>query len=334
MIQILKGAYSRITDELDELMEVRDYYYVNEGEALLFYTHDETFQYALADYCRWQWLCDVIRPDYTDLYQELYQHFHQRPEFFQRLYWRDFEVFVSELLKRKGYQVMLGPGRGDGGVDITFLDPKALVPSVTLVQVKQQKAPIELHAVSALLGALEDQDQKKGLFVTSSRFRPGAAAFAGRQTRRMIQLADARDLAGWSFDAAAEVGNSIKKYTSRDYILDVFGAVFPDLTGRILVTTVAEGFKDTFFPEFVVILRDTKHLCLVMQLPTQRYHDSSFSEATEIPVKSLDLYDVEPLHKIVFRVRKQFDSNGALTFHGRRNIYDLWDNTPASSLRD
>lgn len=242
---------------------------------------------------------------------------------------------MSELLRNKGknFQTILGPGRDDGGIDIILIDKNGVVPSVSLVQVKRQKAPIQLDAVSALLGTLEDMDHHKGLFITSSRFLPGAAEFARRQTRRVIELADRNEIANWSFDAAAEIENCIKKYTSRDYISHVFHSTPQDLTGRILVTTIAYPFKDTFQPEFVIILRDTKHLSLVMLLPTHVTSGQYFSTGAEIPLKAFDLYDRGPVSKIVFRVRKEFDT-GKVFFRGRQRIYSLWDDQPESFLRD
>ena len=82
-----------------------------------------------------------------------------------------------------------------------------------------------------------------------------------------------------------------------------------------------------------MILRDTKHLSLVMQLPTHVTSGQYFSTGTEIPLKAFDLYDREPVSKIVFRVRKEFD-NGKVFFRGRRRIYSLWDDQPEAFLRD
>ncbi len=82
-----------------------------------------------------------------------------------------------------------------------------------------------------------------------------------------------------------------------------------------------------------MILRDTKHLSLVMDLPTSVPSGQYFSTGTEIPVKTFELYDRELVDKIVFRVRKEFD-NGKVFFHGHRRIYGLWDDQPEAFLRD
>lgn len=335
LISVLKGPYSHITDELDYLAEAGKYYYDNEGDLLFFYTYDEILEKELVSFCQWQWLCDLVKPDYTDLYHELYQYFHQQPESFLRLPHRDFEILMSELLRNKGknFQTILESGRDDRGIDIILIDRNGIVPSFSLVQVKRQKAPIKLAAVSALLGTLEDMDHDKGLFITSSRFLPGVAEFAGRQKHRMIELADRNKIANWSFDATAEIENCIKQYTNRDYISHLFQIAPQDLTGRILVTTVADPFKDTFQPEFVMVLRDTKYLSLVMQLPTRVASGQRFSAGAEIPEKTFDLYDRESVGKIIFRVRKEFDK-GKVFFRGRRRIYSLWDDQPEAFLRD
>jgi len=254
---------------------------------------------------------------------------------------------MSELLKHKGFEVVLGAGRNDGGVDIILRDKNALVPSVTLVQVKKHKHPIKADAVSALLGRIEDNNNRnkaishKGLLITSSRFIPDAVKFAKRQTRT-IELADRREITRWSFEAVAEINSSIEKYTRRNYVSSLLNAdhsgriLFteaPYLIGQILVTTVSETFKDTFHPEFVIILHDTKHVALVMQLPTTLISGHHFA-GLEVPLKALDLYDRKPIDDIIFRVRKKIDSNGLISFRGRLHTYSLWDGQPQHCLRD
>jgi hypothetical protein len=160
-----------------------------------------------------------------------------------------------------------------------------------------------------------------------------------------MELADRTDIAGWSFEAVAEIESIIKKYTRRDYISRLLnseprsptGGIAltdpPNLTGQILVTTVSETFKDTFHPEFVIILHDTAHVALVMQLPTTLISGHYFA-GVEVPLKALDLYDRKPVDDIIFRVRKKIDSKGVISFRGRLHTYSLWDGQPQHCLRD
>lgn len=350
LLGVLREPYSQITDELDELIDIGNGYYVNDGDAIFFYTYDEILKKKAADLFQWQWICELIKPDYTDLYHELYKYFQQQPESFYRLHWREFEILMSELLRHKGFEVVLGTGRNDGGVDIILRDKNELVPSITLVQVKKHKNPITTDAVSALLGRMEDNDNKnksaphKGLLITSSRFIPDAIRFANRQTRT-IDLADRMKIAHWTFEAVAEIKSSIEKYTRRSYIsrllntdpLESGGQILfaepSRLTGQILVTTISEAFKDTFHSEFVIILYDTKHVALVMQLPTTLISGHYFA-GIESPLKTLDLYDKKSVDDIIFRVRKETDSNGIISFRGRLRTYFLWDGQPRYCLRD
>jgi hypothetical protein len=350
LLRVLREPYSHITDELNRLVDTGNGYYENDGNAIYFYTYDESLQKEAIDLFQWQWICELIKPNYTDLYHELYKYFQQRPDRFYYLHWRDFEVLMYDLLKHKGFEVDLGSGRNDGGVDMILRDKNALVPFVTLVQVKKHKNPIKTDAVSALLGRIVDNDNRnnnvshKGLLITSSRFIPDAVKFAKRQTRT-IELADRTDIASWSFEAVAEIESIIKKYTRRDYISRLLNTgpmspngriLFTDppyLTGQILVTTVSETFKDTFHPEFVVILHDTMHVALVMQLPTTLISGHYFA-GVEVPLKALDLYDRKPIDDIIFRVRKETDSNREISFRGRLHTYFLWDGRPQHCLRD
>ena len=178
LLRVLREPYSHITDELDRLVDSRNGYYENDGNAIYFYTYDESLQKEAIDLFQWQWICELIKPDYTDLYHELYKYFQQRPD-----------------------------------------------------------------------------------------------------------------------------------------------------------TTVSETFKDTFHPEFVIILHDTEHVALVMQLPTTLISGYYFA-GQEVPLKALDLNDRKPIDDIIFRVRKKIDSNGIIFFRGRLHTYSLWDGRPQHCLRD
>lgn len=59
---------------------------------------------------------------------------------------------------------------------------------LTLVQAKRYAGTrsIELEAVSALSGVVEDERANRGLLVTTSRFLPSSVSFAARQKGRVV----------------------------------------------------------------------------------------------------------------------------------------------------
>ena len=59
-------------------------------------------------------------PDDPECYldQRFIDYFAQNNEDLTRIHWRNFERLTSEFFHRKGYEVQLGPGTSDGGVDV------------------------------------------------------------------------------------------------------------------------------------------------------------------------------------------------------------------------
>jgi restriction system protein len=99
------------------------------------------------------------------------------------IHWRQFEGLAAEFFKREGFLVELGPGRGDGGVDIRLWPDKSdgNSPAAVLVQCKRQKAKVPATVVKALWADTDAERAGSGLIVTTSSFAPSAEAL--RTTR-------------------------------------------------------------------------------------------------------------------------------------------------------
>lgn len=96
-----------------------------------------------------------------------------------RVNWRMFERLTAEFFERAGFQVNLGPGRGDGGVDVRAeLNVNGRILSV-LVQCKRYKENVGPGVVKELWAEVDWEGRSRdvdpvGLLVTTSRFTPGA----------------------------------------------------------------------------------------------------------------------------------------------------------------
>ena len=93
------------------------------------------------------------------------------------MHWRKFEALSGEFFSRSGYHVDMGPGRGDGGVDIRAWKPdidRSSTPPTILIQCKRQKSSVEQVVVKALWADVSNERAESGLIVTSSRVAPGA----------------------------------------------------------------------------------------------------------------------------------------------------------------
>ena len=90
--------------------------------------------------------------------------------------WRQFEGLTGEFFERAGFQVEMGPGRGDGGVDVRVWSPEDDVekPPLILVQCKRWQDKVGALIVKALWADVLDEGAQSGLIVTTSALTPGA----------------------------------------------------------------------------------------------------------------------------------------------------------------
>ncbi len=93
------------------------------------------------------------------------------------VHWRKFEEFTAEYFHRSGYQVQLGPGRNDDGVDVRIWKPNQDKDSECpdcIVQCKRHKDKIAKLVIKGLYADLKFEGATRGLVVTTSELSPGA----------------------------------------------------------------------------------------------------------------------------------------------------------------
>ena len=78
--------------------------------------------------------------------------------------WRKFEGLAGEFFEQAGFQVEMGPGRGDGGVDVRVWAPEDDVekPPLILIQCKRQKEKVSQVIVKALWADVSDEGAQSG----------------------------------------------------------------------------------------------------------------------------------------------------------------------------
>jgi restriction system protein len=87
-----------------------------------------------------------------------------------RIHWRNFERLTTEFFRRQGYEVDLGAGRKDGGVDArvwTNKDSKA-GPPLMLIQCKRYKDVVGIETVKAFWSDVHFEGAESGLIATTS----------------------------------------------------------------------------------------------------------------------------------------------------------------------
>lgn len=92
------------------------------------------------------------------------------------MHWRKFEGLTAEYFERAGYQVEIGAGRNDGGVDVRIWHAKndKTTAPVSLVQCKRTKSKIDKVLVKSLWADVVDENANGGIIVTTLSFSPGA----------------------------------------------------------------------------------------------------------------------------------------------------------------
>lgn len=168
-----------------------------------FYPNDEDDALRYKELLEWNFLCSLVKPDFLDVYKEIYEFLSLYPDRLAQVDPRDFEYFLDGVFRNNGITSVVGPGSGDGGVDLRLYENNVLGDITTLVQAKRYSKtnPVGLEAVQALSAAVEDERTNRGMLVTTSRFLPGASAFAARQNSRLL-LKTSDDIVNWMCTAS------------------------------------------------------------------------------------------------------------------------------------
>ena len=108
--------------------------------------------------------------------QRFIDYLARNPDYLKKINWRQFEGLTAEWFRRKGYEVELGPGRNDGGVDVRIWkeDESRTGPPTIIVQCKRYKDKVDVLTVKALYADVEFEKAKRGMLVTTSDITPNA----------------------------------------------------------------------------------------------------------------------------------------------------------------
>src|SRR5262249_27688684 len=95
-----------------------------------------------------------------------------------------FEEFVADLFRRKGYAVEITQGSGDHGIDLLMRKDQQVV----AVQCKRWNAPVGESVVRDFLGSIMGVAASLGYIVASSTFTSKAYSFAQEKPIKLIDL--------------------------------------------------------------------------------------------------------------------------------------------------
>ncbi|QRK81882.1 restriction endonuclease [Pseudomonas sp. CFBP13528] len=310
--------------ELDQICGAHGFWFENyDGCSYYFFATTEEMQAAYDEYFHWKWVCSLIVEDFGDVYAELYRYFQARPERLYNLHHREFEILLYRVFQSLGYESEVGPGIGDGGVDVRLLQRGPLGDTLTYVQAKRYAPhrPIRLDAVQALRGAVANDGAHHGIFVTTSRYLPGAADFA-RRSNGVLQLKTSDDVAEWCKQAQEGIIQDKSLLISDAHLLSVLRRV--DHGEHALVTHAHTGYR-TITNSFALVLKETKHAALLMRLPRRNLSQDSYGlEGHEAPVLDPQILGMKQM-ETVFRAKRSVSSDGCVSYWDGRNLYSTWN---------
>ncbi|MBD3574023.1 restriction endonuclease [Brevundimonas diminuta] len=109
--------------------------------------------------------------------QRFINYLHANPDRLPQAHWRQFEGLTAEWFSQQGYEVELGAGRNDDGIDVrawrTGSDRGG--PAGIIVQCKRHKEKIDKTVVKALHSDVVWNGAEEGMIVTTNDISPGAA---------------------------------------------------------------------------------------------------------------------------------------------------------------
>ncbi|WP_343668481.1 restriction endonuclease [Chitinophaga sp.] len=116
------------------------------------------------------------------------------------IHWRNFERFCAEYFKKQGYNVVLGPGTNDGGVDIrAYIENNKNSAPELLIQCKRYKKEnkISIETVKSFYTDVQFEQAKLGLIATTSYIAAGGKKVC--KTRGYnVKFAERENIKNWA----------------------------------------------------------------------------------------------------------------------------------------
>jgi restriction system protein len=111
-------------------------------------------------------------PDDPTVYldQRYIDYLAKNGEEMHHMHWRNFERLTTEFFRRQGYEVDLGPGTKDGGVDVRVWTDKETKagPPILLIQCKRTKDNVGIETVKAFWADVVFERAESGLIATTA----------------------------------------------------------------------------------------------------------------------------------------------------------------------
>ena len=178
------GKYVSVTDEaVEEMIAISGQKRIHVCEFLIAVSEMQqrkmNFLYGRVKRRQWDGAVALDRlfqgehiPDDPNVYldQRYIDYLAKNSEEMGSIHWRNFERLTTEFFRRQGYEVDLGAGSKDGGVDVrVWTDREAKAgPPLMLIQCKRYKNVVGIETVKAFWADVHFEEAEKGLIATTS----------------------------------------------------------------------------------------------------------------------------------------------------------------------
>lgn len=130
--------------------------------------------------------------------QKFINYLQANPEKLEFMHWRNFERLTAEFFKRENYEVELGSGTNDGGIDLRVFDRENTEKPYIIVQCKRHKMShkVKIETVKSFYTDVEFEGATKGLIATTSRIAKGGKKVASIR-KYPLQFAENEEIKDW-----------------------------------------------------------------------------------------------------------------------------------------
>ncbi len=273
------------------------------------------------EYFRWEWICHILKPDVSDLNEDIYSTFKNKDDLL-KLEWRQFEILLAQTLQSNGFQVELGTGGNDRGIDLHLFQRDPLGDILTLVQAKRYKPSrkIDINAVAALHGVRDVEQAQFGMFVTTSSYLPSAKKWAAR-TNGKILLKDSNDVISWCKNTVSTIITDKTRLSTKEHVSKLLLAAKSGNFSKIICSSNGYNSRHN---HFAIVLKETNHAALIMNLRKKTVsHDGYGQRGIEIPdlsITSVSQFTKENTQRVI---RKTYDDT--VNYWDGNHLYSHWN---------
>lgn len=143
--------------------------------------------------------CELKSNSSSFLEQKFLDYLAVNSNMLKSIHWRNFERFCAEFFNNLGYEIELGPGKNDGGVDIRAYDKLDNSKPLILIQCKRYKEDnkIDIETVKSFYTDVIFEDAKLGLIVTTSYIAKGGKKVSEAR-KYPLTFAESEDVKRWA----------------------------------------------------------------------------------------------------------------------------------------